>query len=137
MRYGVIRTLPGGGGGSLPAPLWATLTVWPAIVRVPAREAPELAAIEKVTLPLPLPLAPLVIASHGVLLAASQLQQADAVRVDDGGPPWDRAVTAVGETLNEQGSAPVTVTSVKIALVVMEGLWLVTARPMYTCGAIA
>ena len=37
-----------------------TVTVWPAMVRVPVRAAPVLAATVKFTVPLPLPEAPLV-----------------------------------------------------------------------------
>jgi hypothetical protein len=35
------------------------------MVTVPTRSAPALAAIEKLTVPLPLPLSPLVMAIHG------------------------------------------------------------------------
>ena len=47
-----------------------TVTVWPAIVSVPERAGPLLAATAIVTVPLPLPLAPEAIEIQETLLAA-------------------------------------------------------------------
>ena len=58
----------GGGGG---AAAWVTVKVWPAMVIVPIRAAPVLAATVKLTDPVPVPLAPAVIVIHdGALLTA-------------------------------------------------------------------
>ena len=51
-----------------------TVTVWPAMVRVPERAAPVLAAALNATEPFPLPLAPEVTVSHAALLLAVQAQ---------------------------------------------------------------
>ena len=84
----VLLTLAGAPGVSVAGdtakvqgtPAWVTVTVWPATVSVPVRAAvPVFAAIEKVTLPFPLPLAPDVIVSQASLLVAVQLQPAAVV----------------------------------------------------------
>jgi len=49
-------------------PAWLTVKVWPAIVSVPDRGPAGLAAAEKLTWPLPLPLAPAVTVSQDALL---------------------------------------------------------------------
>jgi hypothetical protein len=49
-----------------------TVNVCPAMVSVPVRAAPVLAAMAKLTVPLPVPLAPDVIVIHAALLAAVQ-----------------------------------------------------------------
>ena len=52
-------------------PLWVTETVWPATVSVPTRcEVEGFAVALKVTVPLPDPLAPLLMVSQAALLAA-------------------------------------------------------------------
>ena len=56
------------------AAAWLTVNVWPAMVIVPVRAAPVLAATVKATVPLPLPLAPLVTVSHDAVLAAVHAQ---------------------------------------------------------------
>lgn len=56
-----------------------TVNVWPATVIVPVRAAPVFAATLKVTLPLPLPVAPAVIAIHEALLVAVHPQPLPAV----------------------------------------------------------
>ena len=94
------------------APAWVTVKVCPPIVIVPVRDVvPVLAATLYATVPLPLPVAPLVIVIHDALLVAVQLQlaplvtptvpvvAADDVRFD-----------AVGEIANVQGVAPACVT---------------------------
>ena len=53
-----------------------TVNVLPAIVSVPVRSAPELAATENVTVPLPLPLAPDAIVIHVAPLVAVHAQPA-------------------------------------------------------------
>ena len=62
------------------AAAWVTVKVWPAIVAVALRdEAAVFAPTLNVTVPLPLPLAPLVTVSHPALLAAVQAQPVLAV----------------------------------------------------------
>lgn len=58
------------------AAAWLTVKVWPPIVTVPDRVPPVFAATFTLTEPLPLPLAPLAIVSHGALLVAVQVQPA-------------------------------------------------------------
>lgn len=56
---------------NLPSPDWTTLRVCPPIVRVPVLESVVVLAVyEYFTVPLPVPLAPEVMVSHEVLLAA-------------------------------------------------------------------
>jgi hypothetical protein len=57
---GAIVKVHGGGG----AAAWFTVNVWPAIVSVPLRAGPVLAATLTVTTPLAVPLPPLAIVSH-------------------------------------------------------------------------
>jgi hypothetical protein len=57
---------------------WLTVNVLPPIVSVPERAEPELAATEYPTVPLPLPLAPLVTVSQAALLVAVQEQPGGA-----------------------------------------------------------
>ena len=57
------------------AAAWFTVYVWPAMVAVPVRGVVTvLAATDRATVPLPLPLAPLVTVSHDAVLAAVQAQ---------------------------------------------------------------
>ena len=59
------------------------MTVWPAMVSVPMRgDVDELAAIEKATAPLPVPLAPEMMVSQEALLVAVQLQPARVVTLE-------------------------------------------------------
>ena len=64
------------------APLWVTVTVWPATVRVPVRSLVALLAVAlNVTVPLPDPLEPPLILSQPVLLVAVQPHPPAAVTV--------------------------------------------------------
>lgn len=102
-------TLKVQGGG---APAWVTETVCPAIVSVPVRgEVPGLAAIEKATAPVPLPLAPELTVSQAVLLVAVHVQPVEVVTVALVELAADPGLNEAGETVNEQGAAAcVTVT---------------------------
>ena len=64
-------TFGGGGGGTAP---WLTVNVSPAIVSVPPRAAPELAATLNATDPLPVPAAPEDTSMNGELLVAVHWQ---------------------------------------------------------------
>src|SRR5260370_566473 len=64
-----------------------TVNVCPAAVSVPERAGPEFGATEKLTVPLPAPLAPAVIVIQLTLLTAIQLHPAPDVTVTDPGPP--------------------------------------------------
>jgi len=70
-------------------PTWFTVTVWPATVRVPVRDPnpSDHGATLKVTLPLPLPLAPLVTAMKDALLMAVHSHTLVAVTVIVAVPP--------------------------------------------------
>ena len=63
-----------GGGGGAAAAVCVTVNAWPAIVRVPERGPPGLAATLNVTGPSPLPLAPEVTVTHAGPLPAVQAQ---------------------------------------------------------------
>ena len=92
-------TVQGGG-----APAWVTVTVWPAMVSVPARgDVDVLAAMEKATVPLPLPLTPDVIVSQEALLVAVQLHPVAVVTLVLLELTAAPGVTAVGETVKVQG----------------------------------
>lgn len=61
-------------------PAWVTWNVWPATVAVPVREmVPAFALALSVTVPGPVPLAPLTTVIHAALLTAVQAQPAGAV----------------------------------------------------------
>ena len=78
-------------------PLWVTVTVWPATVSVPMRcDVDVLAVALKVTVPLPVPLAPPLIVSHAALLVAVHAHPAPAVTpvVDDRRPMSACAMSA-------------------------------------------
>jgi hypothetical protein len=64
-----------------------TVNVCPAMASVPLREGPVVAAAVNPTLPLPAPVAPLVMLSHGALLDAVQAQPGPAVTATDPAPP--------------------------------------------------
>jgi hypothetical protein len=65
-----------------------TVSVCPAIVTVPERDVPVLAATVKVIDPLPLPVVPEVTVIHGTLLAAVHAHPAAALTVTGvPGPP--------------------------------------------------
>src|SRR5436190_24082573 len=61
---------PDGPRPKLQLAAWVTVTLWPAIVSMPAR-GPPAAGLNR-TVPLPVPVAPAVMDSHGALLLARQ-----------------------------------------------------------------
>ena len=80
-------------------PLWVTVTGWPATVSVPTRCDVEVFAVAlKVTVPLPLPLAPLLMVSHPALLVAVHVQPVAAVTLVVDDPAAEVSVRDVGET---------------------------------------
>ena len=69
------------------------------------------AAAVIVTVPLPDPLAPLVMVNHGALLVAVQLQPAGAVTAIEAEPPAAGIIRSVGDNVYVHGAPPcVTVT---------------------------
>jgi len=70
-----------------------TVNVWPAMVRVPERAPPVLAATLNPTEPFPLPFAPEVTATHPALLLAVQVQPLPVDTATVPVPP----VAAIGE----------------------------------------
>jgi hypothetical protein len=89
-------------------PLWATVTVWPAIVSVPLREvAAVFAATEKVTAPLPLVFgpAPAVMVIHDVVLDALQEHPTGDVTEITRLPPAASNDSAVEERVAPHGAA--------------------------------
>ncbi len=93
-------------------PCWTTVTVWPATVSVPVRdEVPVLAAMEKATVPLPLPVTPDVMLSQETLLVAVHEQPVAVVTLALLEPATAAGFSEVGETVKEQdGAAPAWVT---------------------------
>ena len=86
------------------AAAWLTVKVWPPIVTVPVRAGSGLSAAETVTVPLPVPLAPLVTVSHGAFEAAVHAHDgADAVTVIVPVPPSAVTVAVVGEIVKLHG----------------------------------
>ncbi len=84
-------------------PLCVTVTVWPATVSVPTRWAVDVfAGALKVTVPLPLPLAPPLIVSQAALLVAAQAQPVAAVTAVVDEPAAEVSVRDVGDTPNVQ-----------------------------------
>jgi len=101
--FGAIVKVQAGGGGGGGAD-WDTVNVWPAIVRVPLRAAPVLAAALNATVPLPFPVAPLVTANHGTLAVALHAHDAaDAVTAVDPVPPASDTDCDAGAMVNVQG----------------------------------
>jgi hypothetical protein len=92
-----------------------TVTVRPATRSDPVRGGPVLAAIEKLTRPLPLPLAPEEIVIHGVLVVAVQAQPAAAVTSTPVAPPAAAGVSVSGLTVKVQLAAWLTVARVLVA----------------------
>lgn len=78
-----------------PSP-WVTVKICPAIVIVPFRAGPVVAAAVNWTSPLPLPLAPDVIVSHGTWLAAVQMHPGPAVTATFPVDAADESVADVG-----------------------------------------
>jgi len=88
-------------------PAWVTVTVWPAMVRVPVRgDVSGLAAMENATVPLPLPLAPEVMVSQASLLVAVQVQLVVVVTVVLLDPAAAVGLSEAGDTVKEQGVDP-------------------------------
>jgi hypothetical protein len=86
-------------------PACVTVTVCPATVNVPVRdEVVAFAAIEKLTVPLPVPLAPAVTVSHAVLLIAAQVQPAVVVTAVLLEPALDAVLSDVGDTPKVHGA---------------------------------
>src|SRR5262245_57864282 len=100
----------------MPLAACETVTVCPATVSVPVRE-PLAAATEKVTVPLPVPLAPDVIVMKSDWLAAVQLHAASVVTLTLKVPPPVGALTDVGETAKEQAPAVRNVSTFEKSLV--------------------
>ena len=82
-----------------------TVKICPAMVTVPVRAVPELAAMLSVTVPLPVPLLPLVMVIHGALLVAVQPQAAPVVTLTLAGPPPAGALKLVGLSVYVHGAA--------------------------------
>jgi hypothetical protein len=84
-------------------PACVTVNVLPAIVSVPVRDDVELfAAVEKLTVPFPEPVAPEVTVIQPTLLAAVQLHAAGAVTAVLPVPPADATLCDVGEIVSLQ-----------------------------------
>jgi len=83
--------------------------VWPAMVIVPVRCGPVLAATENCVTPLPVPLAPLLIVIQASLLAAVHAQPVTVVTLIEPGPPLAAKDWLVGLMVNEQPLVCVTV----------------------------
>jgi hypothetical protein len=73
-----------------------TVKICPAIVIVPFRPGPVVAAAVNCTSPFPLPLAPEVIVSHGTWLAAVQLHPGPAVTATFAGDAAEGSAAEVG-----------------------------------------
>jgi hypothetical protein len=76
--------------------LCVMLKVCPATVIVPVRAGPVLAATEKLTVPLPVPVAPAVMVIQASLLVAVQAQPAAAVTLVEPAPPAAAMVWLAG-----------------------------------------
>lgn len=81
---------------------WLTVIVCPATISVPERAGPLVPATLAVTVPLPLPLAPLAMVIHGTWLAAVQAQPASVVTVTLPLPPADATDSVCGATEKAQ-----------------------------------
>jgi hypothetical protein len=85
-------------------PAWLTVKTRPATVMVPVRsDAPVLAAALKPTVPLAVPLAPLVTVIHETVLAAVQPHPAAAATVTVPVPPPTAIDWLAGLIVGEQG----------------------------------
>ena len=98
---------PDGPRPKLQLAAWVTVTLWPAIVSMPVRGPP--AAALNWTVPLPVPVAPEVMDSHGALLLAVHAQPAAPVTVTLPVPPCAGTLADVGSIANVQLAAWVTV----------------------------
>jgi hypothetical protein len=82
-----------------------TVTVWPATVSVPVRELVDVfAATLKLTVPLPLPLAPAVTVIHAALLVAVHAQPVVVVTLVLPVPPAATAFSEVADNVKVQGT---------------------------------
>jgi hypothetical protein len=100
--YNTTVFAPAGGGAACD-----TVNVVPAIVSVPLRAAPVFCATLKLTVPLPLPLAPLVTLIHVALDAAVQVQLVPAVTVTESLPPAAAAAVVVFDSEKLHDGVPV------------------------------
>jgi hypothetical protein len=97
---GAIANVHGGGGGAA----CDTVNVCPAMVSVPLRAVPGLAAALNAIVPLPVPEAPLVTVSQGALAVAVHAHDAaEAVTVVEPVPPGSDIDCAVGAIVNVHG----------------------------------
>ena len=109
------------------------VTVCPAIVSVPVRGLVEVfAATEYATVPIPVPLPPLVTVIHAALLTPVHAQPLVVVTVVDNGPPAAGADCAVDERAKLQAPLCVTVSVVPaIVSVPVRGVVAVLAATLY------
>jgi len=89
--------------------LWVTVCVWSAMAIVPTRCGPVLAAVVNPTVPLPVPLAPLVIVIHVVVVDDVQAHPEGIVSATVGAAP-PPAPTVCDCGLIDPGHAPLCVT---------------------------
>ena len=75
------------------------VTVLPATLTTPLRAAPEFGAMVNLTVPLPLPVAPLVIAIQAALLDALHEQPASALTATERASPVVGAVKVASESM--------------------------------------
>jgi hypothetical protein len=104
MRHSVVAFTDTAGSNSwklaaIPVPVCETVTVCPAIVSVPERAVPSLAATVAVTVPLPVPEAPAVTVMNAALLVAVQAHALPPVTVIATAPPLLLTVAAAGDTV--------------------------------------
>jgi hypothetical protein len=99
--FAAIEVLTGVSVNVQPSAAWLTVKVWPAIVSVPCRVCvTPFAAAANVTVPLPLPLAPvLTLSQAGVLVAAVQAQPVGAVTLAEPLPPLAPTDVVNGDTV--------------------------------------
>jgi hypothetical protein len=95
-----------------------TVNVRPPAVIVPLRDdIAVFSAAVKLTEPLPLPLLPATIESHGAVVLALQVQPVPAVMLNEPGPPAEATDWLVGATVKVQGAAACVTVSVRPAMV--------------------
>jgi hypothetical protein len=94
---------------TMPAPVWVTVTVFPATVTAPVRSAPESAATLMTALPLPVPLAPDVSVMNEADVLAVQAQPLCVVTVTVDAPPIAAGLIDVGDTVYVQATVVVEV----------------------------
>lgn len=95
----VADTEPGVTVAPHPAPLWLTVTVWPAMVTVPVRDSDEmLAPAVTLAVPLPVPVAPADTRSHSVEADDVHVQPVPVVTATANVSPAAGEVRVVGAT---------------------------------------